>query len=199
MPNGFFMIRCSTETMAEDLLLNGPWIINGLVFHLLRWKEHFEPMYEKLTTATIWVHLINIPVEYWAPEHLEPLVSYFGRLVKVDNTTQHMGRAKFVRICIEIDLQKPLKRGVWVRTPKSRTFVSIIYEKLPLFCYRCGVIGHGVDACPEASPGYQRDAAGTESSPSNLKGKEVVTVDAEGSQRNTGDPEVQTEVPIPQR
>ncbi|KAJ0974944.1 hypothetical protein J5N97_016909 [Dioscorea zingiberensis] len=147
MPNGFFVIRCSSESMAEDLLVDGPWSINGSIFHLLRWKEHFEPMYEKLSTATVWVQLNNMPVEYWETEHLEALVNYFGRLIKVDPTRYEMGRAKFVRVCIEIDLQKPLKKGVWVSTPKSKSFVSILYERLPVFCYRCGIVGHGVDAC----------------------------------------------------
>ncbi|KAJ0965564.1 hypothetical protein J5N97_026702 [Dioscorea zingiberensis] len=196
MPNGFFVIRCSTETMAEDLLVDGPWSINGSIFHLLRWKEHFEPMYEKLTTATVWVQLNNMPVKYWEPDHLDTLVNYFGRLVKVDATTQEMGRAKFVRVCIELDLQKPLKKGVWVSTPRSKSFVSILYERLHVFCYLCGVVGHGADACAEKTPGCRRDAAETGLCPPDLKGKEVESGEASSSQRNTGDLIAQTETPV---
>ncbi|KAJ0983711.1 hypothetical protein J5N97_011966 [Dioscorea zingiberensis] len=194
MPNGFFVIRCSTATMAEDLLVEGPWSINGSIFHLLRWKEHFEPMYEKLSAATVWVQLNNMPVEYWDIEHLETLVNYFGRLIKVDATTQEMDRAKFIHVCIELDLQKPLKKGVWVTTPKSKSFVSILYERLPVFCYHCGVVGHGANACTEKTPGCRRDAASAGPSPPNPSGKEVVIGEPSSSQRNTGPSDAQAGV-----
>ncbi|KAJ0964611.1 hypothetical protein J5N97_025749 [Dioscorea zingiberensis] len=193
MPNGFFLVQCESEAMAEDVLADGPWTINGSVFHLLRWKEHFEPMYEKLTTATLWVHLYNLPVEYWPPEHLESLVTYFGKLVKIDNTTNQKGRACFARVCIELDLTVPLKGGVWVTTPRAKSFVPIRYERLPIFYYKCGAIGHSATNCTVEPSGCRGEASGTESGAAAPKGKMAMPPKTRSNQRNTKVPGVQQE------
>ena len=40
---------------------------------------------------------------------LEIIAMHLGRLLKVDNHTMNLTRAKFVRMCVELDLTKPLK------------------------------------------------------------------------------------------
>ncbi|KAJ0979364.1 hypothetical protein J5N97_014838 [Dioscorea zingiberensis] len=167
MPNGFFVIQCSTESMAEGLLSGGPWTVNGMIFHLMRWREQFQPAFEKLSTATVWAELHHLPYEYLNPVMLESVVAYFGKLVKVDLTTIQRARAKFARICVELNLEKPLKSAVWVNTPKKKVLVPIVYEKIPVFCYQCRVVGHGSDSCPETPPPDTVGTNGTEENQSD--------------------------------
>lgn len=44
-----------------------------------------------------------------------------------------MLRAHFVRVCLELDLSKPLKRGFWLEDEEIKVFVVRLYEKLPPF------------------------------------------------------------------
>ncbi|KAK9008372.1 hypothetical protein V6N11_075270 [Hibiscus sabdariffa] len=47
------------------------------------------------------------------------------------------------------DLKKPLKRRKKILLPNGTSaFVSFQYEKLKLFCFRCGKLGHGEGFCP---------------------------------------------------
>ncbi|KAJ0961561.1 hypothetical protein J5N97_001546 [Dioscorea zingiberensis] len=162
MANGFFLIRCETEKMMETILEEGPWTINGMVLHLLRWKPDFQACYEKLSTATIWIQMYNLPLEYMDVETLEPLATNIGQVVKVDLTTLVGDRAKFARVCVELDLTKPLKRGIWAQSPAKRFFIPILYEKLPTFCYKCGIVGHGAERCQVMEQGGNVGAAGTQ-------------------------------------
>lgn len=44
---------------------------------------------------------------------------------------------------VELDIRKPLVRGVPYKIGKQEPFIARFkYERLQLFCYRCGCLGH---------------------------------------------------------
>ncbi|KAJ0965073.1 hypothetical protein J5N97_026211 [Dioscorea zingiberensis] len=198
MPNGFYLITCSSELMLEKILTDGPWTVNGLVMHLMRWKPDFQPYFERLSSATLWIQLHHLPDEYWEMEAIAEIAIAFGRVLKVDGTTAQQNRVRFARVCIELDLTKSLKRGVWVQSKYSRKFVFVIYEKLPLFCYSCGVVGHGADSCRSVLTGSHPVGIGTGPAPSDLKGKVVMAAEAVPSRGNTGAPDHDVQTPTNQ-
>ncbi|KAL5746204.1 hypothetical protein ACOSP7_027350 [Xanthoceras sorbifolium] len=53
---------------------------------------------------------------------------------------------KFLRVKVRIDITKPLKRGirVWLEEFKTMITSPIKYEKLPEFCFTCGLVGHSL-------------------------------------------------------
>lgn len=66
-----------------------------------------------------------------------------GHLLKVDDYSTSLSHSKCAIICIEIDLSKPLKMGIWIRDDTHKVFVVVLYEKIPTFCYTCGTVGPG--------------------------------------------------------
>lgn len=72
-------------------------------------------------------------------------------VLKVDDHTLDRSQAKFARVCVEINLEKPLKQGTWVNYGDFSVFVLVLYENLPVFCYKCGRVGHGETTRPLAS------------------------------------------------
>lgn len=151
LPNGFLLIRCPSQQVMEKLLLDGPWTVNGIILQISPWKPFFEPTFAKLNTAAIWLQLHNLPVELWEGETLETIVSQFGTLLKVDDFTVSMSRSKYARVCVEIDLSKPLCRGFWIGDDMNKVFVVVMYERLPTFCYTCGMVGHGSSSCSRSA------------------------------------------------
>lgn len=143
LPNGCLLIRCGTMEAMQRLLFEGPWAVNSNILQLGPWQPFFEPAFMKLSTAAIWIQLYNFPVEFWDGESLESISSLLGRLLKIDDFTSSMSRSKYAWICIEIDLAKPLKQGFWLGDDGHRVFVVVLYERIPIFCYKCGLIRHG--------------------------------------------------------
>lgn len=44
-------------------------------------------------------------------------------------------------------MAKPLKRGFWIEDEDKNIFVVVLYEKVPIFRYHCGLVGHDIAAC----------------------------------------------------
>ncbi|XP_039129164.1 uncharacterized protein LOC120265358 [Dioscorea cayenensis subsp. rotundata] len=147
LPNGFLLIRCASHEISLRLLSDGPWTLNGLTLQsTLRGVRFFELL---LSRPQQWsgFNFITRRLSFWDGESLDTIVAHLGNLVKVDDLTLSLSRSKFARVCVEIDLSKPLCRGFWVGDDSHRVFVVVLYERLPTFCYSCGVIGHGSNSC----------------------------------------------------
>lgn len=78
---------------------------------------------------------------------LKAISSYFSHLLKVNDYTTSLSKSKYALLCVEIDLAKPLKQGIWVGENDHHFFVVILYEKLPSFFYIYGLVGHGWNSC----------------------------------------------------
>lgn len=49
---------------------------------------------------------------------------------------------------MELDLCKHLQQGTWVNYGEFSIFVLVLYEKLPVFYFWCGLVGHDEAHCP---------------------------------------------------
>ncbi|KAI9121346.1 hypothetical protein K1719_008379 [Acacia pycnantha] len=69
-------------------------------------------------------------------------------MIKVDRSTSIYDKGGFARICVEIDLKKPLVPTYMVFGEER----PIVYEGLHLVCFKCGKYGHKKEACPTNQP-----------------------------------------------
>ncbi|KAI9126724.1 hypothetical protein K1719_002320 [Acacia pycnantha] len=67
-----------------------------------------------------------------------------GKMIKVDRSTTIYDKGGFARICVEIDLKKPLL-PTYIVFGEER---PIIYEGLHHVCFSCGKYGHKKEGCP---------------------------------------------------
>lgn len=98
----------------------------------------------------MWIQIYHLPIELWSAEILEQVTSQFGRVLKVDDHTINHSRPKFAHIRVELDLEQLLQPGTWVKYGGFSNFVLVLYEKIPIFCYRCGKIRHDKAHCSSA-------------------------------------------------
>ncbi|KAK3185110.1 hypothetical protein Dsin_028427 [Dipteronia sinensis] len=67
------------------------------------------------------------------------------RMCKVDPITMNQARGRFARICVEIDISKPLLGSLSIDDRDIR----VEYESLGLICFNCGRYGHNKESCRE--------------------------------------------------
>lgn len=70
-----------------------------------------------------------------------------GPAVKIDKVTLGQTRGKFCRLCVEINLDEPLKPFIKLG---DHSF-GVVYEGISTICFNCGVYGHVCDHCTYVS------------------------------------------------
>ncbi|CAN1846266.1 hypothetical protein LINPERHAP1_LOCUS38153 [Linum perenne] len=73
-------------------------------------------------------------------------IHYFNSVaVRLDLATKEGSRCRYARVCVEIDLTKPLLGKYMI---EDRVF-KIEYESLENVCFDCGGYGHKKETCTE--------------------------------------------------
>ncbi|XP_072993767.1 uncharacterized protein [Typha latifolia] len=147
MAEGYYVFRFEKQEDLDHVLTNGPWTVQGQVLNLIPWRNNFRPSPEAFTSAPVWIQLHNLPQEYWELEALIPVAAFFGKPLRVDETTLDHSRSRFARVCIEVDLSRPLKTAVWLGLKDERVDQRVQYESIPIICFKCGRIGHKEEEC----------------------------------------------------
>lgn len=77
------------------------------------------------------------------------VLGLLGKVVKVDVDGDGKASGAFLRGQVAIDIDKPLRRGVLLRMSKNEEpqWFAVQYEKLPFYCFACGVMGHSEVEC----------------------------------------------------
>lgn len=101
-------------------------------------------MQDDIVTTPVWVRLSNLHVTFYHKAIVMGIARGLGKPIKVDLTTLNIERARFARVCVEVNMKKSLKGLVMING--DRFFVS--YEGLNNICSGCGVYGHLVHSCP---------------------------------------------------
>jgi hypothetical protein len=110
----------------------------------------------------LWVRILNLPFGYMQKKSGTVIASSIGvegNVPVVDCDALGKCWGNFMRVRVEIDVDKPLQRGVTVfsQRPNVTDWFEIQYENLPRYCFSCGKIGHSSIEC--LNPG-ERDAEG---------------------------------------
>lgn len=111
-----------------------------------------------------------------------PNTSHCEKFLKVDDLPRGLSRAMFAQICVEIDLSKPLIKGFWIDNGEEKILIVVIYERLSMFCFSCGLVGHGVANSPSvtSSPSGNEVNHGLDASCARDKGKQPLLVNKVG-------------------
>ncbi|KAL0928744.1 hypothetical protein M5K25_000663 [Dendrobium thyrsiflorum] len=89
----------------------------------------------------------HLPLQCWDEDNVALIASMIGVPLMLDGNMFLWGRREFARVCVRLELDKPLPLGVWVDGIAGRFFQKVEYEKISTFCYNCGMVGHDKSEC----------------------------------------------------
>ncbi|KAI0529238.1 hypothetical protein KFK09_001785 [Dendrobium nobile] len=129
----------------EAVMTNGPWFVNGKIIGMDKWSQNFSTNSLKGLMAPIWIRLPNLPLHFWDNINVCRITSMVGKPYLIDENMFQWGRREFGRVCVRIQLDNKLPLGVWVEGKAGRFYQRIENERVPNFCFKCGLIGHNIE------------------------------------------------------
>ncbi|XP_058763358.1 uncharacterized protein LOC131636777 [Vicia villosa] len=180
LSNDYYLVAFSHEDDKKAAMENGPWFIYDHYLTVKNWRPNFQPEIDTIDEVAVWVRIAGLPIEYYDPRALKVFGDRIGRTIKVDKTTIKQERGKYARVCVAVDLSKPLLAMFSVKGSNYK----VEYEGLHLLCMVCGKYGHYKESCPLKAKEDTRIQEGD-----GGKGKESSTVNRDLGRSNSKDDE----------
>jgi hypothetical protein len=146
-----FLIEFSDKRDKDRVLSGRPWAFESSLFLVEDFEGLAQPSDFKFDTASFWVRMVNLPLACMGAEVGRKIGATMGMVEAVDVDANGMGWGEFLRVKIRLDLKKPLLRGRKLNVQGKQVWVTFKYERLPRFCFNCGVICHGKTGCSNKS------------------------------------------------
>lgn len=106
-------------------------------------KHQFWPSKDAVDQLAVRVRTLGLPIESYDQHMLTFIGNRIGKAIKVDKNTLYREKGKYDRLCIQVDLTKPLFDMFDV---KGRHF-KVEYKGLYMLCHKCGKYGHITEGC----------------------------------------------------
>jgi hypothetical protein len=147
----------------KDRVANGPpWVVGKHAVLLQNFSVDLRPRDMIFNSLKVWARIINLPFGYMHKRWGALIAGSLGiegsvPFVDADATGRCWG--SFMRVQVEVNVDKPLMRGVTVYSQRRHAsdWFEVQYENLPHYCFSCGIIGHSSLECK--NPG-DRDVDG---------------------------------------
>ncbi|KAA8520195.1 hypothetical protein F0562_014451 [Nyssa sinensis] len=148
LENDFFSLRFSLPSDYNKVLEGAPWLIDDHYITLRPWIPNFKPSEAIIGQTAVWIRLPGLPIEYYVKEMLQRIGAAIGDLVRIDTVTERRTKGRFARLCVKMDLNRPLPPQIKLGGLCQR----IEYEGLHVICYQCGRVGHRQQDCSYLLP-----------------------------------------------
>ncbi|PPE00637.1 hypothetical protein GOBAR_DD02361 [Gossypium barbadense] len=126
-----------------------PWFFNNHLLILQEIPEGVNPATIDLRFTEFWMQVHGLPPGSMNESMAKQFGNFCGDYLEYDTSFPTLGSQTFLRIRVRLDVTAPLKRKKKVLIGKSLiVYARFKYEKLSLFCFICGRLGHGESFCP---------------------------------------------------
>ena len=129
-----------------------PWSYEKQLILLEEFEGEQVPKDISIRQSPFWVQIYNLPLMRRTCETGRVIGSTLGEVMPVDAADSGVQWGKYLRVRVKIDVTKKLVRGkkVMIEGGEQR-WINFRYERLPNFCYRCGLLNHDLRDYAEAS------------------------------------------------
>ncbi|KAL0327396.1 UNVERIFIED_CONTAM: hypothetical protein Sangu_1817600 [Sesamum angustifolium] len=113
---------------------------------VFKWSPTFTPEQESSITP-IWVSFPELPAHLYRNDALFAIANNIGTPLQIADSTLNQTNLAKARVCVEIDLLKPLLKEIDLKICGTTIVQNIVYEHVPNYCSLCKHIGHSDAEC----------------------------------------------------
>nr|POE93131.1 hypothetical protein CFP56_58935 [Quercus suber] len=136
----YFLIKFYCRDDYDKVLRGGPWFIGEHFLAIKPWEPYFRASGDNLKSVVVWVRFPELPIEFYDMEVLKEIGSAIGPVLRIDSYMAIGSRGSYGRLCIQIDLDKPLINSIRI----GRLVQQVKYEDKGISDEGFGVVRSGV-------------------------------------------------------
>uniref|UniRef100_A0A803NW68 Pectinesterase inhibitor domain-containing protein n=1 Tax=Cannabis sativa TaxID=3483 RepID=A0A803NW68_CANSA len=145
-----FIFRLGSSKEVKYVLDNGPWNLCSGYLLVAALPEDGKWESADLSCLDIWVKARGVPLPFMTEACIQQMAGRMGKLLQANKVRKNgVIMNDFLRFQVRLNLAVPLLAGVSLPEYGQKKVWSLFkYEKLPIFCFKCGVmIGHVETDC----------------------------------------------------
>ncbi|XP_074374449.1 uncharacterized protein At4g02000-like [Apium graveolens] len=137
------------HTIDLNRVIEGsPWSFNRRVLVIGRMNDIINLRCVPLDIMDLWVQLHDVQPGFMSERIMKEVGNQVGRYISSCPSNYKGVWREYMRIRVDIDITKPLRRRMRVRTyGNDWSWITFIYEHVPTFCFICGIVGHADKLC----------------------------------------------------
>ena len=140
----YFLVKFKLPEDVDSILTGGPWFIGQHFLAIRQWDPEFKASTATLTSIAVWIRLLELPIKFYESSAPLKIGRAIGPVLRIDSHTANGERGRFARLCVQVNLDKPLVRKLYL----SKLAQNVLYEGINTLCFSCGRIGHKIETCP---------------------------------------------------
>ena len=149
MGSNLFQFKFQSEYELDRILQGGPWSFDNQLLMLKRWKAGMSSKNVVLEHASMWIQIWGVPFDMMASKVAMEIGNKMGVVEDVERWRRSKEQNLFLRVRVALPISKPIRRGGFLMgLDGNRHWVDYKYERLPVFCHFCGILGHDLRHCP---------------------------------------------------
>lgn len=153
---GYYVIRFESKANYFKVYHGGPWIVQDHYLTVRKWHGNFKTDMAMAAKTAIWVRLSMLPLEFYDEISLKKIATELEKPLKVDLNTIGRARGSYTRVCVEMDLSKPLEPSIAV----DKYDILLEYEHIQQIFFSCGKVGHQREHCSSNQPMVPKNISG---------------------------------------
>ncbi|KAK1670376.1 hypothetical protein QYE76_058535 [Lolium multiflorum] len=142
-----FTIQFNCLADWNKAMHQGPWLFRDQALIIEEYDGFTNPKTVKLDRVGVWAQVHKLPDNYLQTPIIKGTCRNVGEVTEVQIKLPSGFVGSFVRIKVRLDVNKKISRFASVTRDGKKEFFQLKYEKMPLFCGCCGMIGHWHEEC----------------------------------------------------
>jgi hypothetical protein len=147
LDDNLFLVEFENVGDKSRVLEGRPWVFEGCLFSVEDFNGEAPPAQMEFDKASFWIRMFNLPLACMTKTMGVQIGNSVGQVEYVETEEHGVGWGAYLRVKIRLNISHPLAMGRFLKFHGANTWVAFQYEKLPKFCYHCGLISHGNGGC----------------------------------------------------
>ncbi|KAJ8758855.1 hypothetical protein K2173_002634 [Erythroxylum novogranatense] len=143
-----FIFQFFHERDMQRVLEDGPWTFDNQLLLLKQLCSTDQPESMILYKTEFWLQVHKLPIRFMSKKVAQTIESFLGEFVKSDPNNFIGIWRNYMRIRVAVDVNKVIKHEMKIkRQGGDWVMLSFKYERLPVVCFVCGLLGHTENFC----------------------------------------------------